>query len=81
MSVLKPFLQPTGFEPATPLPEMRQPPPDHRLDPDDLPDLPLVLLGQVVDVVVLQEHLGAAESIPVHLKPEVIKIIQSQKAV
>ena len=57
------------------LPESGQPPPDHSLDPDDLPDLSFVLLGHELNVVVLQEHLALAESITVHLQPILQKFI------
>ena len=40
-----------------------QPPPDDGLHADNLPDLVLVLLAQVLDVVVLQEHLRLAQSV------------------
>ncbi len=50
---------------------MSQPTPDNGLNPDDLPDLSLVLLGHVVDVVVLQEHLRLPECVAVHFKSKV----------
>ena len=40
-----------------------QPPADDGLDADDFTDLVLVLLAQVLDVVVLQEHLRLAQSV------------------
>ncbi len=49
---------------------MSQPSPNDGLDPDDLPDLSLVLLGHELDVVVFQKHLTLAECVTIHFQPE-----------
>jgi hypothetical protein len=49
---------------------MSQPSPNDGLDPDDLPDLTLVLLGHELDVVVFQKHLTLAEGVTIHFQPE-----------
>ena len=51
-------------------PEMSQPSPNDGLDPDDLPDLSLVLLGHELDVVVFQKHLCLTEGVTIHFQPK-----------
>ncbi len=51
---------------------MSQPSPDDGLDPDDLPDLSLILLGHELDVVVFQKHLSLAEGVTIHFQPKII---------